>query len=97
MIVFTNGCFDLLHAGHADLLAQCRDFAGPAGSVVVGLNTDESVRRIKGPDRPIVPERERKAMLEALDTVDHVFLFTSEEDLRTLIHSLLPDVICKGE
>ena len=97
MIVLTNGVFDLFHAGHANLLGQCRELATYKGSVVVALNSDESVRRLKGPDRPIVPEQDRKRMLEACASVDHVFLFNTEEELITLIKNLKIDVLCKGE
>jgi rfaE bifunctional protein nucleotidyltransferase chain/domain len=92
-VVFTNGCFDLLHAGHAALLER----AAALGEVlVVGLNSDVSVRRLKGPGRPIVPERERAALLASLRAVDYVVLFDEETPLR-LITALRPDVLVKGE
>lgn len=92
-IVFTNGCFDLLHVGHARYLAEARAL----GEVlVVGLNSDSSVRELKGKARPIVPEAERVEMLNALKHVDYVLLFDTEEDLETLISSVDPDFLVKG-
>jgi len=92
-VVFTNGCFDLLHAGHADLLER----AAALGEIlVVGLNTDGSVRRLKGPGRPVIPERDRALLLASLRAVDYVVLFDEETPLR-LITDLLPDVLVKGE
>jgi rfaE bifunctional protein nucleotidyltransferase chain/domain len=91
-VVFTNGCYDLLHPGHVRLLEQARS----AGDVlIVGLNTDASVRRAKGPARPLVPERERAEVLLALEAVDAVVLF-EEDTPRALIADLLPDVLVKG-
>jgi D-glycero-beta-D-manno-heptose 1-phosphate adenylyltransferase len=92
-VVFTNGCFDLLHAGHAALLERA---AAQGEILVVGLNSDVSVRRLKGPRRPIVPERERAALLASLRAVDYVVLFDEETPLR-LITALRPDVLVKGE
>ena len=91
-IVFTNGVFDLLHVGHARYLAaarRCGDL------LVVGLNSDSSVRRIKGPKRPIVPEAERAEMLRALRSVDHVVVFSDDTPER-LIRAIRPDVLVKG-
>ena len=91
-VVFTNGCYDLLHPGHIRLLEQARS----AGDVlIVGLNTDASVRRAKGPDRPLTAEGERAAVLLALEAVDAVVLF-EEDTPRALIAELLPDVLVKG-
>lgn len=95
-IVFTNGCFDVLHPGHVQLLMACRTYAGPKGAVVVGLNSDESVRKLKGPTRPIIGEAQRSLMLLALRFVDHVIVF-EEETPRDLIDALRPDLIVKGE
>lgn len=92
-IVFTNGCFDLLHAGHAELLEQA---AALGDILIVGLNTDASVRRLKGPGRPILPERERALLLASLRAVDYVVLFDEETPLN-VITALLPDVLVKGE
>ena len=91
-LVFTNGCFDLLHAGHLALLEAA---AGLGDALVVGLNSDDSVRRLKGPGRPLVPEAERAALVAALRPVDWVVLF-AEETPQKLIEILLPDVLVKG-
>lgn len=91
--VFTNGCFDILHIGHADYLG----FARRQGDVlIVGLNSDASVKRNKGPKRPINNENERALMLAALNVVDYVVLF-DEDEPAALIAQLLPDVLVKGE
>ena len=91
-VVFTNGCFDILHAGHVRYLAQAKEL----GEVlVVGLNTDSSMQALKGPTRPINPEEDRAEILHALKAVDHVILF-GEETPKNLIETLLPDVLCKG-
>lgn len=91
-VVFTNGCYDLLHPGHIRLLEQARS----AGDVlIVGLNTDSSVRRAKGPTRPLTPEDQRAETLLALEAVDAVVLF-EEDTPRALIAELLPDVLVKG-
>ena len=92
-IVFTNGCFDILHAGHVHYL----DFARSQGDLlVVGLNTDRSVRAIKGPRRPIVPQDERAWLLAALESVDYVTLFDEDTPIK-LIRQVRPDVLVKGE
>ncbi len=91
-VVFTNGCFDILHVGHAQYLAQARALGDV---LVVGLNSDASVRRNKGPLRPIVPEADRADLLLALRCVDYVVLFDEDTPLE-LIESLLPDVLVKG-
>ena len=92
-IVFTNGAFDLMHAGHATYL----EFARKQGDVlVVGLNTDASVRRYKGEKRPIVDERNRARMLAALECVDYVTWF-DEDEPKALIAELQPDVLVKAE
>ncbi|QMV18236.1 D-glycero-beta-D-manno-heptose-7-phosphate kinase [Granulicella sp. 5B5] len=91
-IVFTNGCFDLLHVGHVALLEECRGFGS---KVVLGLNTDVSVQRLKGPSRPVVGERERAKVMSALAAVDAVVLFDEETPL-ALIEALQPDVLVKG-
>lgn len=93
--VFTNGCFDLLHAGHVSILKFCREKAGPDGYVHVGLNSDESIRKIKGASRPIIPEEERKYILLALDCVDRVSIFNEKTPYK-LIKLIKPDVIVKG-
>jgi D-beta-D-heptose 7-phosphate kinase/D-beta-D-heptose 1-phosphate adenosyltransferase len=91
-VVFTNGCFDLLHPGHTRLLEQARSMGD---ALILGLNSDAGVRRMKGPSRPILDERERAAMASELESVDAVVLF-DEETPRELIAALLPDVLVKG-
>lgn len=92
-IVFTNGAFDLMHAGHATYL----EFARKQGdALVVGLNTDASVRRYKGAKRPIVDERNRARMLAALECVDYVTCF-DEDEPKALIAELQPDVLVKAQ
>ena len=91
-IVFTNGCFDLLHIGHITLLEDCRRFGS---KLVVGMNTDRSVSGLKGPTRPIVGERERTRVMAALGAVDMVVLFDEETPLE-LIRGMKPDVLVKG-
>jgi D-beta-D-heptose 7-phosphate kinase/D-beta-D-heptose 1-phosphate adenosyltransferase len=92
-VVFTNGCFDLLHAGHVALLEAA---AALAEILVVGLNTDASVGRLKGPSRPLTPQGERARVLTALRAVDYVVLFDEETPLR-VIRALKPDVLVKGD
>jgi len=91
-IGFTNGCFDLLHPGHVSLLAQAR---AACDRLVVGLNSDDSVKRLKGPERPVQTERARAAVLEALASVDLVVIFDEDTPLR-LIEAIRPDVLVKG-
>jgi rfaE bifunctional protein nucleotidyltransferase chain/domain len=91
-VVFTNGCFDLLHPGHIRLLEQARSLGDV---LILGLNSDAGVRRMKGPSRPILDEQERAAMAGSLQAVDAVVLF-DEETPRDLIAALLPDVLVKG-
>jgi D-beta-D-heptose 7-phosphate kinase/D-beta-D-heptose 1-phosphate adenosyltransferase len=91
-VVFTNGCFDLLHVGHVRSLEQARGFGD---RLVVAVNTDRSVRRNKGPGRPIVPARQRAEVLAALACVDWVVLFGESTPLAT-IEALRPDVLAKG-
>jgi rfaE bifunctional protein nucleotidyltransferase chain/domain len=91
-IVFTNGCFDLLHPGHIDNLEAAK---GLGDRLVVGLNSDASVSRLKGPSRPIQPEAVRARMLAALAAVDAVSLFTDDTP-RALIQTVKPDILVKG-
>ncbi|MGH7457488.1 MAG: D-glycero-beta-D-manno-heptose 1-phosphate adenylyltransferase [Longimicrobiaceae bacterium] len=91
-LVFTNGCFDLLHWGHVECLHAAR---GLGAALVVGVNSDHSVRRLKGPGRPLVPEQERALLLASLAAVDGVVLF-DQDTPRELIAALLPDVLVKG-
>ncbi|MEX1277091.1 MAG: D-glycero-beta-D-manno-heptose 1-phosphate adenylyltransferase, partial [Bacteroidota bacterium] len=91
-VVFTNGCFDILHRGHVDYLTRAKALGDV---LVVGVNADDSVRRLKGPDRPVVDQDDRAAVLAALAAVDYVSLF--EEDTPfDLIRAIVPDVLVKG-
>ena len=92
-LVFTNGCFDILHRGHADYLAFARS---QGDALVVGLNSDASVRRAKGPTRPVNPEQDRAYVLGSLRAVDFVVIF-DEDEPRDLIAKILPDVLVKGK
>ncbi len=92
-IVFTNGCFDILHLGHAKYLEFSR---GLGDLLVVGVNSDDSVRKIKGPKRPVCPQNERAQMLAALGDVTYVVIF-DEETPEKLIRQVRPDVLVKGE
>ena len=91
-VVFTNGCFDILHAGHTRYLREARKLGDV---LILALNSDSSVRSIKGPMRPIVPEAERAEVVAALDSVDYVTVFDELTPLE-LIEFLRPDVIVKG-
>lgn len=91
-VVFTNGCFDLVHVGHVRSLEQARRLGD---RLVVAINDDASVRRLKGPDRPIVPARQRAEVIAALACVDWVVLFGEDTPLAT-IEALRPDVLAKG-
>jgi D-beta-D-heptose 7-phosphate kinase/D-beta-D-heptose 1-phosphate adenosyltransferase len=91
-VVFTNGVFDLIHPGHIDLLTAAR---ARGDHLVVGLNADESVRRLKGPNRPVRNEAERAYVLAALEAVDCVVLFAEDTPLE-LVLEIKPDVIVKG-
>ena len=92
-LVFTNGCFDILHVGHATYLAWAR---AQGDALVVAVNTDASVRRNKGPKRPIVSEDNRAKLLACLRFVDYVVLF-DEDEPKDLIAKILPDVLVKGK
>jgi D-beta-D-heptose 7-phosphate kinase/D-beta-D-heptose 1-phosphate adenosyltransferase len=91
-VVFTNGCFDLLHPGHVRYLAAAR---GLGDALVVGLNSDISVKRLKGPGRPVLFQDERAEVVAALEVVDYVTIF-NEETPKSLIALLLPDLLVKG-
>lgn len=91
-VVFTNGCFDLMHSGHALYLEEA---LAQGDILVVGVNSDESVSRLKGPDRPILPLGDRMTMLAALEAVDYVVSF-EEDTPYNLIMALKPDVLVKG-
>jgi rfaE bifunctional protein nucleotidyltransferase chain/domain len=94
-IVFTNGVFDVIHPGHVKLLKFCHEAAGPRGCVVVGLNDDESVRRLKGPSRPVMDVFSRMNVLRAIRYVNFVWPFSENTPLE-LIRVLRPTVIVKG-
>jgi len=91
-VVFTNGCFDLLHPGHIRSLEQARSLGD---ALIVGLNSDKSVRQLKGEGRPVLPERERAEILAAMECVDGVVIF-EELTPREVIARLLPDILVKG-
>lgn len=91
-VVFTNGCFDLLHRGHVHILRQAK----AAGDLlIVALNSDRSVKQIKGPKRPIMPETDRIELIEAMEMVNYIILF-DEPDPTRLIDAIKPDVLVKG-
>jgi rfaE bifunctional protein nucleotidyltransferase chain/domain len=92
-LVFTNGCFDILHAGHVDYLTFARQ---QGDALLIGLNSDSSVKRNKGPERPINPEKDRAKVLSALECVDYVVIF-DEDEPADLIGEIIPDVLVKGE
>ena len=89
--IFTNGCFDVLHRGHFELLKHCHSL----GRVVVGVNTDSSIKRLKGADRPFFNEIDRAFMLECCQYVDEVILFDDDTPYN-LIKQIKPDIIVKG-
>ncbi|MGA8103886.1 MAG: D-glycero-beta-D-manno-heptose 1-phosphate adenylyltransferase [Candidatus Acidiferrales bacterium] len=91
-VVFTNGCFDLLHPGHIRLLEECRSLGDV---LIVAINTDGSVGRNKGPNRPLIPEQERAEVLAALAAVDYVTVF-AEPTPREIIAAVLPHILVKG-
>ncbi|MBP9853484.1 MAG: D-glycero-beta-D-manno-heptose 1-phosphate adenylyltransferase [Candidatus Omnitrophica bacterium] len=91
-IAFTNGCFDILHFGHVAYLEKAKK---NHRILVLGVNSDQSVRKIKGPTRPIVPQHERAAVLAALESVDYVTIFSAPTPL-SLIKAVKPDVLIKG-
>jgi rfaE bifunctional protein nucleotidyltransferase chain/domain len=91
-VVFTNGCYDILHPGHVRLLERARSLGDV---LILALNTDASVRRLKGPSRPLLAERQRMELAAALEAVDAVTLF-DEDTPRELIAAVLPDILVKG-
>ena len=91
-VVFTNGCYDLLHPGHIRLLEQARSLGDV---LILALNSDASVERLKGPTRPLIPERDRAALVAMIEAVDAVTVF-DEDTPRELIAAVLPDVLVKG-
>lgn len=91
-IVFTNGCFDIIHAGHIDYLEKAKSFGD---ILIVGVNSDTSIRKIKGDKRPIVPEQYRVRVLEGLKAIDGIIIFNEETPLK-IIKALKPDILVKG-
>lgn len=91
-VVFTNGCFDIIHRGHIEVLAQTADLGD---RLIIGLNSDTSIQKLKGEDRPIIDEQARSILLAALNFVDAVILFPEDTPIN-LISTLLPDVLAKG-
>ncbi|MFA6321292.1 MAG: D-glycero-beta-D-manno-heptose 1-phosphate adenylyltransferase [Candidatus Omnitrophota bacterium] len=91
-VVFTNGCFDILHVGHVEYLSRARKMGD---ALVIGMNSDSSVRRLKGKDRPINKQKDRAKVLSALSFVDYVVLF-NEDTPEKLIRKLVPDILVKG-
>ncbi len=92
IVVFTNGCFDILHRGHAEYLQRAKALGDV---LVVGINSDASVRRLKGPSRPLVPQEDRAYVLASLAAVDYVSIFDEDTPLK-LIQTLQPDILVKG-
>ena len=91
-VIFTNGCFDIIHRGHIEVLAQTADLGD---RLIIGLNSDSSIQKLKGEDRPIIEEQARAILLASLSFVDAVILFPEETPIN-LISTLLPDVLAKG-
>ncbi len=91
-IVFTNGCFDLLHVGHLKIFEKCKTLGD---ILVLGLNSDRSIRRLKGPSRPVVDEKDRAALLAGFEAIDYISLF-NEDTPEKLIKIVRPDVLVKG-
>jgi len=91
-VIFINGCFDIIHRGHIQLLEYCKSIGD---KVIVGLNSDDSVKRLKGKKRPINSEKDRKYFLESLRFVDEVIIFDEDTPIN-LIKKTKPDVIVKG-
>ncbi|MDD5271030.1 MAG: D-glycero-beta-D-manno-heptose 1-phosphate adenylyltransferase [Candidatus Omnitrophica bacterium] len=91
-IVFTNGCFDILHAGHVKYLRKSKDLGD---ILVLGLNSDSSVRRIKGPSRPVVSQKDRVAVVSSLGCVDYVTVFGEDTPIK-VIRAVKPDILVKG-
>tara|TARA_Y100000310_G_C20387951_1_gene671358 strand:+ start:79 stop:471 length:393 start_codon:yes stop_codon:yes gene_type:complete len=90
--IFTNGCFDVMHRGHLELLWFCKS---TGDVVIVGINSDESTKKLKGPTRPVNNQEDRKFLLESLACVDKVVIFDEETPYK-LIKSIMPDIIVKG-
>ncbi len=91
-VVFTNGVFDIIHRGHVDYLARAHDLGDV---LIIGLNSDQSVKKIKGPNRPIQPHKDRALILAAFEFVDYITIFNEETPIH-VITTLLPDILVKG-
>lgn len=91
-VIFTNGCFDIIHRGHIEALARTADLGD---KLIIGLNSDQSIQKLKGKSRPIIDEKSRAVLLAALSFVDAIILFSEETPLKLII-DLLPDVLAKG-
>lgn len=91
-IVLANGCFDLIHVGHIRYLREAKSYGDV---LIVAINSDESVRKLKGPGRPLLPEKERAEIVDSLEMVDYVFIF-DEPDVREILRELRPDYHAKG-
>ena len=91
-VVFTNGCFDIIHRGHIEVLAQTADLGD---RLIIGLNSDTSIQKLKGKNRPIIEEQSRAILLASLEFVDAVVIFSEDTPLK-LISALIPDVLAKG-
>jgi len=91
-VVFTNGCFDIIHRGHIEVLARTADLGD---KLIIGLNSDQSIQKLKGKNRPIIDEESRAVLLAALSFVDAIVLFSEDSPLK-LISALSPDVLAKG-
>ena len=97
-VVWTNGCFDVLHRGHIELFKKCRSLAGPSGVVIVGIDSDERVRKNKGENRPINTSLDRFEMLMSMKYIDTVDVFNSDDELRELIRDVYkPDIMLIGD
>lgn len=91
-MIFTNGCFDIFHAGHLHILKKAKELGG---DLHVGINSDKSIKALKGPTRPIIPQEQRVEIISSIKYVDYVHLFDEETPIK-LIERLQPDVIVKG-
>jgi D-beta-D-heptose 7-phosphate kinase/D-beta-D-heptose 1-phosphate adenosyltransferase len=91
-VVFTNGCFDLVHRGHVEMLVEARSFGD---ALIVGLNSDEGVRALKGPSRPWFSQKDRAVLLSAFECISYICIF-DEKSVESLVCALVPDVLVKG-
>jgi rfaE bifunctional protein nucleotidyltransferase chain/domain len=91
-IIFTNGCFDMFHAGHLEVLYRAKKLGG---ELHVGINSDASIKKLKGPNRPIIPEDQRFEIIASIKYVDRVYIFDEPTPLR-LIEEIMPDIVVKG-